>query len=73
MQVTVNIPDELYHDVEKTGENMETSIIQALELYTERKKMLVNDPFYQWGNTPERDKEDKTDVSENHDKYIYNF
>lgn len=71
MQVMVNIPDNLYHDIEKIGTNVESSIIQALEYYAERKKMLENDPLYKWANTPVPDKEGKTDGSVNHDKYIY--
>ncbi len=45
MQVTINIPDELYHDIEKTDENLESSIIHALELYTERKKTINKNKF----------------------------
>jgi hypothetical protein len=73
MQVTINIPDSLFHDIEQSTDNIEASIIQALELYAKRKEILKNDPLYKWANTPAYDKDSKTDVSEDHDKYIYNL
>jgi hypothetical protein len=73
MQVTINIPDKLYHDIEQIDENLETSIIQALEIYTERKKMIKNDPLYKWMQTPVAAKNNESDISENHDKYLYDI
>lgn len=71
MQVTIDIPDNIYRDIKKIDANIESSVLRALEFYAERKKILESDPFIKWLNTPVRDKEGKTDVSENHDKYIY--
>lgn len=71
MQVTINIPDKLYHDIEKSSENLESSIINALELYSERKKMIKNDPFYKWMQKPVAARNNESDISENHDKYLY--
>jgi hypothetical protein len=71
MQITIDIPDKLYHTVETINKNIESSIVNALELYAERQRLLKNDPLYKWFNTPVEDKDGCTDVSENHDKYIY--
>lgn len=71
MQVTVNIPDKLYHDIQDNNIDVESSIIEALEIYAERKKMLKNDPLYKWLQKPVVAKLNESDISENHDKYLY--
>lgn len=71
MQITINIPDKVYHDLQTLNDNIENSIIQAVEVYTERKKIIKNDPLYKWMQIPVAAKNNESDISENHDKYIY--
>lgn len=73
MLVTVDIPEKLLHEIKETGDKVENSIIHALEIYSNQKKLLQSDPLYQWANTPVADKENKSDVSENPDTYLYNL
>lgn len=71
MQITVNIPDAVYQDLQTFNDDIEHSIVQAVELYAERKKMIKNDPLYKWMQSPVPAKDNQSDGSENHDAYIY--
>jgi uncharacterized metal-binding protein YceD (DUF177 family) len=64
MQITINIPDKLYHDIEKSGEDVESSIIQALELYTEQEKPVKNNRFIKLKNLKGKINFDENTLSE---------
>jgi hypothetical protein len=70
MQLTINIPDDIYNRFKNNGGNIETALLQAIELFNLRKKMAVQDPLHKWFQTPLSDREKRSDMSENYDKYI---
>jgi len=73
MQVTINIPDTVYQDLSNMNKDIEGFILEAVKIYAERKKLANKDPLHKWLQSPVPDKEGKTDLAENHDKYLYGF
>lgn len=56
MQVTINIPDKVYRDLSSINKDIEGSILQAVKIYTTRKKLSDKDPLHKWLQSPVPDK-----------------
>ena len=70
MQITIDIPDSTYNELQKIDRDIKNTIVRAVELYTTKTVAAMEEPFYIWLKSPVEDRENKTDISENHNKYV---
>ncbi len=74
MQITVEISDKLGKELKKITNkqnNQEEIVKKAISEKVERIKKFQNDPFTKWILNKNTKIKDKSDVSANHDKYLY--
>ena len=71
MQITVEIPDKLGEKFNK--KEREKIVISALKNKIKPKKSLKKESFFKWALSKKKSNniETQSDVSRNHDKYLY--
>ncbi|OHD70639.1 MAG: hypothetical protein A2W19_01170 [Spirochaetes bacterium RBG_16_49_21] len=75
MPLTVTIPDTVVDKCKQIAPdktNIESFVIEAVSNYADELKERKDDPFFKFiENAKMSNKENLTDISENHDKYLY--
>ncbi len=71
-KITIEIPDKVAKAfnqlLNQKKKNLQEGIIQVINEYIGQRMEYLQDPFFKIGSSG---KSDSSDVSENHDKYLY--